>query len=383
MKILLTSLSGQYGGMEIRMLQEAVVLIDMGHTVEIGISSFPDQARFFEAAKSQGIDCFTLDIPPFFELWSRRHLNLIKAYLFSVYQLKKEGYDLAHVFMPWTDQAASRLWVCAMANIPTVMSIHGNFSNTTNFPMFHQRILRTACRNLRGIFAVSESAKLSFLRNFESFINIDVEVIPNFVNSQRFRPNPTLREKLRQQLEIPENAFVLGYIGRLAPRKHVGDALEAFSRFHTKESTSHFIIVGDGPDKSFLHQKACSLGIINSVHFLGFQSTPEEYFPAFDANILLSEEEGFGISVIEAMSCAVPVICTNVPGLSELVIHANNGFFVNRSEHIKISEYLERISQHPAEGNAMGRSGREHVLRNYDFQIFSKKIKDFYQRCLS
>ncbi|MDP3445323.1 MAG: hypothetical protein Q8T08_20890, partial [Ignavibacteria bacterium] len=67
MKVLLLSLSGQFGGMEIRMLQEAKLLKENGYSVEIGISSFESQPRFFSASNDLGIHCFTLDIPPFFE----------------------------------------------------------------------------------------------------------------------------------------------------------------------------------------------------------------------------------------------------------------------------------------------------------------------------
>lgn len=380
MKVLLTSLSGQYGGMEIRMLQEARTLMDIGYEVEIGISSFLDQARFFEAADAQGINCFTLDIPPFFELWNRRHINILKAYLVSVPFLKKKRYDLAHVFMPWTDQSASRLWVCAMAGIPTIMSIHGNFSNNANFTLFHKRILRSACPNLRGIFSVSESAKHSFKKNFAEFISIEIDVIPNFVDSQRFRPNPIQRKEIRQKLRISDDVFVLGYIGRLAARKNVGSAIEAFAEFNKTETSSHFVIVGDGPEESVLRQKALDFGLINSVHFLGFQAKPEDYFPAFDASILLSEEEGFGISVIESMSCSVPVICSNVPGLSEIVTDNHTGFLVSRNEHPIISERLAEINQDRSAGRFMGSAGREFVLKNYDFPIFKNRIRDFYQR---
>lgn len=383
MKILLTSLSGQYGGMEIRMLQEASLLNDVGHTVEIGISSFPDQVRFFNAAKKIGIPCFTLDIPPFFEVWSNRHLNIIKAYISCVPRIKKGNYDLAHIFMPWTDQSASRLWVCAIAGIPTVMSIHGNFSNEAKFSPFHQRVLRTACRNLQGIFSVSESAKQSFLKNFNDFLNIEIDVIPNFVDSQRFCPSLIKRSNLRNKLNIPDTDFVLGYIGRLSARKNVGAALEAFAEFHKKNNNSHFIIIGDGPDGELLRKAAADHQLMNSVHFLGFQSSPENYFPAFDASILLSEEEGFGISAIESMSCEVPVICSDAPGLSAIVDHSCNGFLVNRSDKKEIAERLAENCRDPALKSAMGSQGRQHVLGKYDFPIFSKRICDFYRRIQS
>lgn len=382
MKVLLLSLSGQFGGMEIRMLQEAKLLKENGYSVEIGISSFESQPRFFSASNDLGIHCFTLDIPPFFEKWKFRHLNLVKAYLFSVPSIKRRQYDLAHVFMPWTDQSGSRLWVCAKAGIPTVLSIHGNFSNARNFSNLQKKLLKTSIPNIRNAFAVSESARSNFLNHFQDFFfskKNPVQVIPNFVDSTLFKPDKATSAIVRKELGFDDNDFVVGYIGRLAKRKNIAESIIAFSKFHKLHSNSKLVIVGDGPELNTLLKLSEELNISNFVSFLGFKNDTARYFQCLDLSIFLSEEEGFGISAIESMSCQVPVVCNDAPGLSEVVSDSINGYLVKKDDHESICKVMHYLFQNPDVLKAMGEAGRSTVLEKYEFNIFKANILNFYK----
>ena len=382
MKILLLSLSGAFGGMEIRMLQEAKLLKENGYTVEIGISSFESQARFMSAAKDLDVHCFILDIPPFFEKWRLRHLNLAKAYLFSVPAIKRKQYDLAHVFMPWTDQSGSRLWVCAKAGVPTVLSIHGDFSNTPSFSDLQKKLLATAVPNIRNTFAVSESAKSNFLNHFQEFFSSvanPVQVIPNYVDSSVFKADKTTSAIIRRELGLGENDFVAGYIGRLDKRKNIAETIKAFTHFHHLHSSSKLLIVGYGPESNTLVNLCEELNISNAVLFLGFQRDIAKYFQCLDVSIFLSEGEGFGISAIESMACQVPVVCNDAPGLSEIVSHSNNGYLMKKDDQESIGKLLYYLAQNPDVLTTMGQAGRKTVLEKYDVDVFESNILNFYK----
>jgi N-acetyl-alpha-D-glucosaminyl L-malate synthase BshA len=88
----------------------------------------------------------------------------------------------------------------------------------------------------------------------------------------------------------------------------------------------HLVLVGDGPERGSLERKVRRYGAQDCVHFLGRQEAVEEILPLADVFLMPSETESFGLSALEAMACGVPVVCTNVGGLPEIVEHGKEGF---------------------------------------------------------
>jgi N-acetyl-alpha-D-glucosaminyl L-malate synthase BshA len=109
--------------------------------------------------------------------------------------------------------------------------------------------------------------------------------------------------------------------------KRTDDVFEAFEL--ARKSTSrrmHLVLVGDGPERGTLERKVRKHGAQDCVHFLGRQEAVEEILPRADVFLMPSETESFGLSALEAMACGVPVVCTNVGGLPEIVEHGKEGF---------------------------------------------------------
>jgi glycosyltransferase involved in cell wall biosynthesis len=141
-----------------------------------------------------------------------------------------------------------------------------------------------------------------------------VRLIVNGVDPIRFQP--ARDPELREQLGCGEDTVVFGYVGYLRPEKNLLLLLEAFARAGI--DNSRLILIGDGDQRGALEQKARELGISDSVVFAGHVSQPDRYFAVLDVFTMSSITEQMPISLLEAMACGLPVICTDVGDSGEL-----------------------------------------------------------------
>ena len=140
-KVLLTSRSGQLGGMELRLADEARFLTQAGHQCLLALSRFPDRDPWLNQLliDNPALFRFEFDPPPFFEEWPRRRCNLALARLLWPRRLHRAQFDLAHIFYAWTHEGGSRVWLCHNAGIPCVLSVHNAFP-TERLTSWHARL---------------------------------------------------------------------------------------------------------------------------------------------------------------------------------------------------------------------------------------------------
>ena len=223
-KILLTSLSGQLGGLELRLQQEAHFLKEIGFNAEIAINPFPEVYPWVDRLEKEGIPFHFFDPPPFFEQWQWRRFNKIRAQLFHTSMLNNSEFDLVNVAMAWTDTAGTRLYLAQQCGLPTVISVHNAFRDQ-KFSQWQEELLSYGFQSVKGIYAVSDSALERFLALFSRFINkkVLVEVINNPVDTQVFKPSAQFSESNQHRgnsartASIPSATFRIGTIVGSSP----------------------------------------------------------------------------------------------------------------------------------------------------------------------
>lgn len=139
------------------------------------------------------------------------------------------------------------------------------------------------------------------------------------VDLSRFLPSESRSKEVRKELNIPENAFVYLFVGRLSAEKGVVELLAAFKALGCDDV--YLLIVG--PDEEGLTDTS-----IKNVLFLGRRSDPEKYMAASNVLCLPSYREGFGTVVIEAAACGVPAIVSDIYGLTDAVVDNETGILV-------------------------------------------------------
>lgn len=241
--------------------------------------------------------------------------------------VKHEKLDLLHVHyaIPHASAAITAKQVLAEEGIhlPVITTLHGTDITLLGKDASFEPVISFAINKSDAVTAVSQSLRLDTYKLFG--INREIEVIPNFINTEAI-DFPMRDEMLKEY--APNGEKILVHISNFRPVKRVLDVIEIYSRIH-EEIPSKLIMVGDGPDRSKAEQMCRDKGMCEDVLFLGNVKNPLEALSVADLFLLPSESESFGLAALEAMACGVPVISTNTGGLPEVNRHGVTGMMSN------------------------------------------------------
>lgn len=383
-KIILLSLSGQLGGTEIRMADEASLLKAQGYDPEIWINMHENLACWADNISASGTAVIDFSPPLFFESQQFKRINKKRAELFYAKKLQESHADLAHIFWPWLETGGTRLWLAHYANIPAVISVHCSFPDY-KYDRWRAKILQQCFTNVKGLYAVSETTLEDYLQVYGTYLpkNIPVEVIHNFVDTNRFNPGQLSNNDIKKQLGIPASAFVIGSVARLVTQKYPEFILEVFSKVVEVNPDVVLVFVGDGPLKAKIKAMTATKGLGNKVFFASFSSSIEDYFSIFDLHLLASRFEGFGIVTAEAMACGVPVMGSNVAGTKDILASSNAGVLYPFDDHEQATSILLDLINDPDKLQIMSTAGPLEVEKRFTRNLWVEKINNFYKKVFS
>lgn len=227
-----------------------------------------------------------------------------------------------------------------------------------NLTMLGRRILHL------GIDYVVAAAKGhgDYIAAEEKIPHAKIRVIYNGVDPERFQSSLSPGEA-RKRLGIPPESPVVSIVAALRPDKAHHVFLQAARLVVDAIPESHFLVIGDGPQMPFLKTLALELHIEKQVHFMGFQRRLGDIFAAVDINCLSSypQQETLSVAAIEAMSAGIPIICTDVGFMNEIVIPNETGFLVPVDDPVGLAEKLIHVLKNPEQQRYMGNQARKLV----------------------
>ena len=202
--------------------------------------------------------------------------------------------------------------------------------------------------------------------------------MPNPVDIEQFAPgDPDQRHRFRQEMAIPEHAPVILFVGRLAPEKELFSLLGALALIVRQIPLTRLVLVGDGPERAQFDDKTRQLGLADNVHFAG-RCPPEivqGWLKASDAFALVSSNEGFSCSLLEAMSTGLPCVVSDIPANTQLIEDGVHGLIVAlKNEQAIASAFLRLLNDAPLR-HAIGKAARQRVIDNYSMD----KVIDLYE----
>lgn len=195
-----------------------------------------------------------------------------------------------------------------------------------------------------------------------------INYIPNSIDTHKYRPATEHEKKIAREKILPrgliERKYLVLYIGRLAHLKGVDILLSAWAHLtpNIKEQ-SNLAIVGDGPEKDRLISYSRQLGIDHSVHFFGLKTEILPFYSASDFLVLPSRTEGLSNTMIEAMACGLPAICTKVGGSLDWIQNKRNGLLVSPENVDDLTDILYWMFSNPDKWKSIGLQGRYTVVR--------------------
>ncbi|MBN2511097.1 MAG: glycosyltransferase family 4 protein [Spirochaetales bacterium] len=188
---------------------------------------------------------------------------------------------------------------------------------------------------------------------------------------------PDVRTASRPKEETSGHTPRLVMIARFQPQKDHLTLLRALKQIF--EPDWELDLVSDGPDLEIIKGEVKSVGLEKKVHFLGQRSDIEEILGGSDIFVLASHWEGFPRSIIEAMRASLPVVCTDVGGCRESVVHGKTGFLVKEKDEQDLAQAIRTLLQDPETARTMGQAGRKRYEEYFTFKIMFYKTLEVYK----
>ncbi|MFJ7696899.1 N-acetyl-alpha-D-glucosaminyl L-malate synthase BshA [Lysinibacillus fusiformis] len=169
-----------------------------------------------------------------------------------------------------------------------------------------------------------------------------IETIYNFVDEREYFPRNS--GNLKEQFGIQEDEKVLIHVSNFRKIKNLPHIIDAFMKIRANVKAK-LLLVGDGPEKHRVMDQVKESPYMKDVLFLGKQENLAELYAISDLKLLLSQQESFGLVLLEAMACGVPCIGTNVGGIPEVIEHGVDGFIVELGDTEAVADYAVQLLQ--------------------------------------
>ncbi len=222
------------------------------------------------------------------------------------------------------------------------------------------RIINICAFNVADIIAVTTTTLGNDVKKYTKCKKI--YLLPNFIDCDLFKPNPT----------IPKEANTLIFVGRLHRDKNLFMLLDAMKNLPQFKLS----IIGEGPLKNELksYLKKMNIKNVTIVGRVEYQDLPQ-YLNKSEVFILVSHTEGHPKVLLEAMSCGIPCIGTNVRGINDIIVNNKNGLLCNKtSKDIEVT--IKKMFSNRTAMHHMGKNGRTFIIGNLSKEkIMNLKIK--------
>ena len=259
---------------------------------------------------------------------------------------------------------------------PRLLSSRRDIGLGVGQPWYHalyRKALPLVNRRFCGIIANSNKVKEHVVRN-EGIPPDKVRVINNGISiAGRSTISPDVFKRVRSDVWV-------GIAANLIPVKRVDIFLMAFAllRSMVPNVSIHGVVLGDGPLRGPLEAQVEELGLSQYLHFEGAVRDTLPYLQHLDIGVLCSDREGLSNSVLEYMSCALPVVVTDVGGNPELV-DTSNGVCVPPGDHEALAAAMASLIGDPSVRKALGEHSREKIVKGYSWERCMDELQAYYR----
>ena len=192
-------------------------------------------------------------------------------------------------------------------------------------------------------------------------------------------PSQEARTALRQELGIAASSKILGFVGRLAPQKRLKDLLWSFELVRSHDLDVHFVIAGDGPQRSELEQFAKQIRVADRVTFTGHRDDAASILALCDIFWLASDFEGQSNSLMEAMAAARPVIVSDIAPNRELVSHEETGLVVPVTDRAEFAKAAVDLLRDEKLATQLGSDARNRMATEFSIRQMVESHVELYR----
>lgn len=231
----------------------------------------------------------------------------------------------------------------------------------------------------RGDYFVCPSREIEHEIKMSGFPVDKVRVIPNGVDTKLFTPvDENTKRELRKQFKLPDVPLVI-YVGRLHTGKGLDVLLKAWKKVIEEFVSARLLLIGDGIIREVLILQSRELKIEESVFFIGSSNEVNKYLQLSNIFVLPSLSEGMSNALLEAMSCGVPVVTTNIGGTNEIIINNENGILVEVNNVSQLAEGIVKLLKNRTFANQIGINERKAVEEGYSIEKVTEDYLKLYE----
>jgi N-acetyl-alpha-D-glucosaminyl L-malate synthase BshA len=264
-------------------------------------------------------------------------------------------------------------------SIRFVTTLHGTDITLTGLEPSFLPTMKFSIEKADGVTAVSKF--LADKTNTQYKIDKHIEVIPNFVDIEKFKREDDEKTKCFKKNIAPNNEKIFIHISNFRALKRVQDVIKIFFEVR-KKLEAKLLLVGDGPDRSDCERLVRELEITDHVRFMGKQDALVELLSVSDIFMIPSQSESFGLSALEAMSCGVPVISSSVGGLPELNLHNETGYIAEIGDVDRMAKYAVDLLSDKKKYELFSKNARKRAEEFSEDKIVPKYEK-FYEQIVN
>lgn len=289
--------------------------------------------------------------------------------------IKREGLDLLHVHYAIPHSISAYLAKEMVdRDVKIVTTLHGTDITVLGYDPSLSDIIRFGIEKSDVVTAVSND----LVSQTKKLLNIDkpIETVYNFIDHRIYYPRDV--EHLKEKYEIGKETKVISHISNFRKVKRVEDVIKVFAKVN-REMDAVLLLIGEGPELTVICDLVKELGLSEQVRFLGNQRRVAELLSMSDVKLLLSEKESFGLVILEAMACGVPVIGTNIGGIPEVIEHGKNGYICTLGDIDEISSYTIHLLKNPTLQKQLAESARKRAIDTFHQDLIVAQYEKIYE----
>ena len=375
LSVMLLISSLEYGGAE-RQVVELTRNFDRAHVNPFicSLSSEVPLAKFLENPERD------------LEIVEKKHKYDISTIWRVAKIMKHRKVDVVHALMFDAEMVAR--FAAPLAKVPVLICSERN--SDYEVKRIKSILFRLTNRTCSGVIANSHAGKDFYAKTFKYPAN-QIHVVYNGIDVHRFKPRIEAKQELRKQLDLPIDTPILGYVGSFKRQKRHDYFLRMARAILDQEPNIHFVLVGAPLSNDFDGSHAYSdeikalieeLDLMRHCHLLGAREDIENAYNGFDIKVLTSSREGTPNVLLEAMSCGIPVIATDVADNSRIVKDGETGYIVHPGDINALTDRALRLLRDSKLREQMSQAGREHVTKEFSLGALVQKTEKVYRSYL-
>jgi N-acetyl-alpha-D-glucosaminyl L-malate synthase BshA len=354
------------GGSGVVAAELARALAERGHRVHLIASAPPSRMQ----NESEHLRFHRVRVPEYPVFEQPPYELAVAAAIVDV--ARTQRLDLLHVHYAIPHAASAHLarQILGAAAPRCVLTLHGTDVTGVGSEPDLRAVTRFSVAAADQVTVPSEYLRAAAQRLLESVEAPPIEVIPNFVDTERFAPPPQHDRARLAQLFASDRAAaaaadgpVLFHVSNFRTVKRTADLIDVLVGVR-RQVPARLVLVGDGPERVRTAEHARTRGVADSVCFLGQRAEFAAELAHADAFVLPSASESFGVAALEALSAGVPVLAYRVGGLPEVVV-AGTGELVDPFDVAALTRAVLAVVGNPDRRAALGRAARAHALAHF------------------